>query len=392
MLPLDGVTVVSLEQAVAAPFATRQLADLGARVIKIERPGGGDFARGYDETVHGESSYFVWLNRSKESLTLDVKSADGLAILHELLADADVFLNNLGPGAIGRLGLDATTLAEAYPRLIHATISGYGTTGDWAHRKAYDLLVQSEAGLVSITGEPDSVARVGISVADIAAGMYAYSGILTALLHRANTGVVVPVEVSLFEALAEWMGSPANYATYGGREPQRVGAQHATIAPYGPYKSASGEIIMLTVQSQREWREFCRVVMQDADLAFRPEFAINSARCDHRDALNARINERLGTLETHEVVSLLDSAKIANAQVNSMAQFVDHPALSSRDRWVTVDSPGGAIRALKPPATLGGVEPHMGAVPALGAHTDQILTALGRSPETIAALRATGTL
>ncbi|GAA0603181.1 CaiB/BaiF CoA-transferase family protein [Sporichthya brevicatena] len=392
MLPLDGVTVVSIEQAVAAPFATRQLADLGARVIKIERPGVGDFARSYDERVHGESSYFIWLNRSKESLTLDFKRPEGLTILHQLLSGADVFLSNLGPGAIGRLGLDAPTLAEKYPRLIHATISGYGTTGVWAHRKAYDLLVQSEAGLVSITGQPDSVARVGISVADISAGMYAYTGILTALLHRANTGVVAPVEVSLFESLAEWMGSPAYYTMYSGEPPRRVGAEHATISPYGPYASSSGDIIMLAVQSQEEWREFCRVVMEDPGLASNPEFAINSARCDHREKLNALIGKRIGQLSTDEALRLLDSARIANARVNTVNEFLEHPALASRDRWVTVDSPGGEIRALKPPASLGGIEPRMDAVPALGAHTDAILGSLGYSPESIEELRSAGAI
>lgn len=391
-LPLAGVTVVSMEQAVAAPFATRQLADLGARVIKIERPGVGDFARAYDHTVFGESSYFVWLNRSKESLSLDVKSPEGLAIVHELLAGADVFVNNLGPGAIARMGLDAPTLAETYPRLIHTTISGYGTTGDWADRKAYDLLVQSEAGLVSLTGEPDSVARVGISVADIAAGMYAYSGVLTALLHRAATGTVAPVEVSLFEALGEWMGNPAYYAMYGGSAPPRVGAQHASIAPYGPFTSGEDDIIMLSVQNPREWQAFCEVVMDDADLTSAESFATNSARCAHRAQLNARIGRRFAELGTAEAVALLDRAKIANARVNTMDEFVRHPALSSRDRWVTVDSPGGPIQALKPPASLGGIEPRMDAVPALGAHTDSILTSLGRSAEDIAALRTSGIL
>jgi itaconate CoA-transferase len=392
MLPLEGITVVSMEQAVAAPFATRQLADLGARVIKIERPGVGDFARNYDETVFGESSYFVWLNRSKESLTLDVKSPDGLVIVHELLAGADVFLNNLGPGAILRMGLDATTLAKTYPRLIHTTISGYGTTGDWADRKAYDLLVQSEAGLVSITGEPDSVARVGISVADIAAGMYAYSGVLTALLHRSNTGTVVPVEVSLFEALAEWMGNPAYFTMYGGTAPQRVGAQHASIAPYGPFTSGQDDIIMLSVQNPREWQAFCEIVMADAGLAVVEPFATNSARCAHRAELNATIGRRFAELDTAKIIALLDRAKIANARVNTMAEFVKHPALSSRDRWVTVDSPGGEIRALKPPASLGGIEPRMEAVPALGAHTDSILTSLGHSAEAIDRLRSAGVL
>lgn len=392
MRPLDGVTVVSLEQAVAAPFASRQLADLGARVIKLERPGAGDFARGYDETVHGESSYFVWLNRSKESLTLDVKSPAGQQILHELLASADVFLHNLGPGAVDRLGLDAATLAASYPRLVHCTISGYGTSGQWAHRKAYDLLVQSECGLVSITGAPDGVARTGISVADIAAGMYAYSGILTALLHRATTGQAVPLEVSLFEALAEWMGSPAYYTMYGGASPERVGAEHATIAPYGPYRSAAGDIIMLSVQSHREWVAFCRTVMDDPALVSAPAFGTNSARCAHREELNDVIGRRFATLGTEEAIDLLDRAAIANARVNTMAEFVNHPALASRERWTTVGSPGGEIRALKPPATLIGIEPRMDPVPAVGEHTESILTSLGYSEAAIAELRAVGVL
>lgn len=390
MRPLEGVTVVSLEQAVAAPFASRQLADLGARVIKIERPGVGDFARNYDETVFGESSYFVWLNRSKESLTLDVKTPGGLEVLHGLLADADVLLNNLGPGAMTRLGLDAPTLATTYPRLVHTTISGYGTTGDWAHRKAYDMLVQAEAGLMSITGEPDSVARVGISVADIAAGMYAYSGTLTALLHRANTGVATPVEVSLFEALAEWMGNPAYFTMYGGTSPQRAGAQHASIAPYGPFVSGDGDTIILSVQNPREWVAFCEQVMGDPALASHPPFATNSLRSEHRVELNATINQRFGELSTDDVVALLDGAAIANARANTMQQFTDHPALSSRERWTTVGSPGGDIRALVPPTTLGGITPRMDPVPSIGEHTDAILASLGYDPDAVAALRAAG--
>jgi len=379
-----------MEQAVAAPFASRQLADLGARVIKIERPGTGDFARAYDTTVHGESSYFVWLNRSKESLTLDVKSAEGVEIVHQLLSDADVFLNNLGPGAIRRMALDADTLAERYPRLVHATISGYGTTGAWADRKAYDLLVQAEAGLLSITGEPDSVARVGISVADIAAGMYAYSGILTALLQREISGSATAVEVSLFEALAEWMGNPAYYTMYGGTPPPRVGAQHASIAPYGPFTSADGAIVMLSVQNAREWEAFCELVMDSPTLADDKLFATNSQRSAHRAELNAMIADRFATLSADEAIALLDRARIANARVNTVAEFVEHPALSSRDRWTTIESPGGAIRALKPPATLTGLDPRMGDVPALGAHTDAILTRLGRSADDIEALRSAG--
>lgn len=392
MQPLAGITVVSLEQAVAAPFASRQLADLGARVIKIERPDGGDFARNYDETVLGESSYFVWLNRSKESLTLDIKCPEGAEILHKLLADADVLLNNLGPGAMRRLGLDSATLAKTYPRLVHATISGFGTTGDCAHRKAYDMLVQAEAGLMSITGEPERGVRVGISVADIAAGMYAYSGILTALLHRANTGVALPLEVSLFEALAEWMGNPAYYTMYGGAAPQRVGAEHASIAPYGPFTTAEGHAIVLSVQSPREWKSFCEKVMADPQLTTRESFSTNARRCANRAELNAEISRRFAGLSTAEASAMLEGAAIAHARVNSVQEFTEHGALSSRGRWTTVDSPGGEIRALLPPVSLGGVQARMDPVPSLGQHTETILGELGYSDDAIADLRAVGAL
>jgi itaconate CoA-transferase len=388
--PLTGLTVISLEQAVAAPFATRQLADLGARVIKIERPGAGDFARRYDESVHGQSSYFVWLNRSKESLTLDVSTVAGRAVLDELLADADVFVQNLGPGAAGRLGVDAASLAQRYPRLITCTISGYGTDGPWADRKAYDLLVQCETGLVSLTGSADEVAKAGISVADIAAGMYAYTGILTALYRRATTGHVSAVEVSLFDALAEWLGSPAYYTQYGGRQPERVGAQHATIAPYGPYTTADDEIVLLGIQNEREWHSFCDVVLADPAFADDPRFATNSARVEHRTELNDVLGARFADLSTDAALALLDRANVANSRLNSVRQFLDHPVLAGRDRWRTVGSPGGDIAALLPPATLTDLVPVMHAVPGVGEHTDTILLGLGRSEETIAALRADG--
>jgi formyl-CoA transferase len=387
--PLQGITLVSLEQAVAAPFATRQLADLGARVIKIERPGGGDFARGYDEAVHGNSSYFVWLNRSKESLTLDVKSADGRAILGELLERADVLVQNLGPGAAGRLGIDSRTLARTHPRVIPCTISGWGTDGPWADRKAYDLLVQCETGLVSLTGTPGQMAKAGISVADIAAGMYAYSGVLAALLRRATTGEVAAVEVSLFEALAEWMGAPAYYTLYSGHQPARAGAEHATIAPYGPYDTADGPVL-LAVQNDREWRSLCAIVLGDPAIAGDPRFVTNSARVAHRADLNALIGARLAELETDGVTALLDRAGIASARINQVQDFLGHPVLSGRDRWRTVAVPGGKMTVLRPPVDLAGIEPVMGPVPAAGEHTEAILRELGRTNDTIAGLRRRG--
>jgi itaconate CoA-transferase len=391
-LPLADVTVVSLEQAVAAPFATRQLADLGARVIKIERPDGGDFARRYDESVHGQSSYFVWLNRSKHSLTLDVKTPDGRAVLEELLASADVLVQNLGPGAAARLGIDAASLADRHPRVIPCTISGYGTDGPWADRKAYDLLVQCETGLLSLTGSPEEMAKVGISVADIAAGMYAYSGILTALYRRATTGFISAVEVSLFEALAEWMGSPAYYTQYSGQQPARVGAQHATIAPYGPFTTAENQTVLLATQNEREWRAFCQITLDDPTLAQDPRFATNSARVVHRDEVNSVIAARFATLDTGTVLTLLDKAGVANARLNSVDQFLDHPVLTGRDRWRTVAAPGGDIQALLPPATITNLDPAMNPVPALGEHTEDILRGLGRTDTAIAVLRANGVI
>ncbi|HEY1575258.1 MAG TPA: CaiB/BaiF CoA-transferase family protein [Pseudonocardiaceae bacterium] len=385
--PLTGVTVVSLEQAVAAPFATRQLADLGARVIKVERPDGGDFARHYDRSVHGQASYFVWLNRSKESLTLNLKAEAGRQILADVLADADVLVQNLAPGAATRLGLDAAALRDRHPRLITCVISGYGSDGPWADRKAYDLLVQAETGLVSLTGSAAEAARAGISVADIAAGMYAYSGVLTALYRRAVTGEASAVDVSLFESLAEWMGAPAYYTEYGGSQPDRTGADHATIAPYGPYPTATGTVV-LGIQNDREWQAFCRTVLADPSVAER--FATNPARVAHRAELNAIIERRFAELDLDAVVALLDSAGIANARLNSVADFLAHPVLAGRNRWHDVDTPAGPIRALRPPADLAGIEPVLNPVPSVGAHTDAILRGLGRSAADIAALRESG--
>lgn len=391
-LPLSGITVVSLEQAVAAPYATRQLADLGARVIKVERPGGGDFARRYDTAVKGQSSYFVWLNRSKESLTLDLKDPRGLEILGELLQSADVLVQNLAPGAAGRLGLDAGTLARRLPRLIHCTISGWGTDGPWSDRKAYDLLVQCQTGLVSLTGTPEGTARTGISVADIAAGMYAYSGILTALYTRATTGRAHPVEVSLFEALAEWMGQPAYYTRYGGTQPPRLGTQHATIAPYGTFRAADGGEILLSVQNEREWAALCEEFLGDPSLTEDPRFATGPARVAHRAEVNALVAERCAREDAEALLRTLERIGIACAGVNDVPAFLDHPVLAARGRWSEVETPAGRVEALLPPADLKGVPPRMDPVPAVGEHTESILTALGRSAEDIAALRADGVI
>jgi len=387
-LPLSGITVVSLEQAVAAPYATRQLADLGARVIKVERPGEGDFARRYDTTVHGHSSYFVWLNRSKESLTLDLKDPRGKEILHQLLDGADVFVQNLAPGAADRLGLGGEALAERYPRLIPCTISGYGTTGPWADRKSYDLLVQCQTGLVSLTGTADETARVGISVADIAAGMYAYSGVLTALYTRATTARTHPVEVSLFEALAEWMGQPANYTRYGGSQPARLGTQHATIAPYGAFTTADGKQVLFSIQNEREWATLCADFLGRPTLADDPRFATGSERVVHREELNAIVAERVARSDAEEILKDLEEIGIACAGVNDVAAFLDHPVLAARERWRDVAVPGATVQALLPPADLAGLPARMDPVPAVGEHTDAILTGLGLGPDDIEALRA----
>ena len=374
---LDGLTVVSLEQAVAAPFATRQLADLGARVIKVERPGTGDFARGYDETVRGMSSHFVWLNRAKESVALDLKSVIGRRALEALVDKADVFVQNLAPGAAGRLGLDAETLRQRRPALIHVSISGYGDGGPYTTRKAYDLLIQCESGLLSITGTPETSTKVGIAIADIASGMYAYSGVLTALLRRERTGQGATIEISMLEALAEWMGYPLNYAVHGGTPPARTGASHAAIGPYGPFRCAAGELIFLGIQNEREWVIFCAQVLGQPELATHPRFARNSLRVANRDELTAHIEGALRELSVEAAVDRLDRAGIANARLRDMVGLAAHPQLRARNRWRSYPSPVGPLAALVPPATLDGEEPVMGAVPTVGQHTEAILAELG---------------
>ncbi|HZT76628.1 MAG TPA: CaiB/BaiF CoA-transferase family protein [Vicinamibacterales bacterium] len=391
MRPLDGITVVSLEQAVAAPFATRQLADLGARVIKIERPGDGDFARAYDSKVNGLSSYFVWLNRTKESLTLDLKRREATDVLHRLLERADVFVQNVAPGASARLGTDAAALRGRYPRLIVCDVTGFGSSGPYATKKAYDLLVQAEVGAVSVTGTEDAPSKVGISIADIAAGMYAYSGILAALLARATSGQGTTVEVSLFDALAEWMAAPMYYTAYGGHAPARSGAHHASIAPYGPFR-VKDDTIFVAVQNAREWTRFCATVLEWPELERDDRFATNSLRVHNRVGLHQAIESTLGPLTGAEVVARLERASIAYARMNSIEQFIAHPQLTERDCWREIGSPVGPLRALVPPVRMDGYAPALGPVPAVGQHTDGILRELGVTDATIAAWRREGVI
>ncbi|HVR48543.1 MAG TPA: CaiB/BaiF CoA-transferase family protein [Pseudorhodoferax sp.] len=389
-LPLQGITVVSLEHAIAAPFCTRQLADLGARVIKVERPQVGDFARAYDQRVKGLSSHFVWTNRSKESLTLDLKNPEAMAVLKTLLASADVLVQNLAPGAAARMGLDYATLSKVNPRLVVCDISGYGEDGPYRDKKAYDLLIQSEAGFLSVTGTPDTPSKAGNSIADIAAGMYAYTNILAALLRRANTGEGAHIDVSMLESLAEWMGFPMYYAFDGATPPPRNAASHATIYPYGPFQVGDGGTVMLGLQNEREWKLFCELVLQEATLASDPRFASNAQRNANRQALAARIDQTFSALSTDQVLARLDEAQIANARMNDMAGLWAHPQLQARERWQTIASPAGALPALLPPGRSNRWQARMDAVPAVGEHTDALLREVGLDAAAIAALRAAG--
>jgi crotonobetainyl-CoA:carnitine CoA-transferase CaiB-like acyl-CoA transferase len=381
--PLEGITVVGLEQVIAGPFCTRQLAELGARVIKIERPGGGDAARGYDATVKGLSSHFVWVNRSKESLALDVKHPQAKAVLDRLLQKADVFVQNLAPGAAERLGLGAAELRARNPKLIWCGISGYGPAGPYAEKKAYDLLVQCEAGLLSVTGTPEQPAKAAIPVADIAAGMYALSSILAALLRRARDGVGATLDITMFESLGEWMGFPANFTAYGGTAPLRSGAHHATIVPYGPFRAGDGRSVFFSVQNEREFERFCDVVLQNSALKKDARFSTGPARARNRDAMHGEIDQRFSKMTAEQIITRLETADIANAKLNSMQEFWDHPQLEARDRWREVATPAGPIEATKPPFNLDGFEPRMDAIPALGAHSRAILAELGFAPAEI---------
>jgi len=390
MRPLDGVTVITLEHAVAAPFCTRQLADLGARVIKIERPGSGDFARGYDTRVRGLASYFVWTNRSKESLTLDVKHAEARGILQRLIEGADVLVQNLAPGAAARLGLDYESLASRHPRLIVCDISGYGSSGPYVDKKAYDLLIQSEAGFLSITGTADSPSKAGISIADISAGMYAYSSILAALLQRGQTGRGTRIEVSMLETMVEWMSHALYYSMDGAQPPSRTGAAHATIYPYGPFRAGDGQLVLLGIQNEREWLKFCQTVLQRPELATDERFAGNGRRAAARAELEAIILECFACLPAAAIVERLETAGVAHANINDMHQVWQHPQLAARQRWRSVETAAGRVAALLPPALPQDVEARMDPVPALGQHTEHILSSLGFAPAAIERLRSAG--
>jgi itaconate CoA-transferase len=389
MTPLAGLTVVTLEHAIAAPFATRQLADLGARVIKVERPGAGDFARGYDERVHGLSSHFVWTNRSKESLTLDVKHPEAQAILRRLIHEqADVVVQNLAPGAAARLGLSYEALAAGKPEIIVCDISGYGHDGPDRDRKAYDLLIQGEAGFLSVTGTEETPSKAGLSIADIAAGMYAYSAILAALLQRQRTGHGQHLDISMLESLVEWMSYPLYYAFEGASPPARTGASHATIYPYGLFPAGDGKTVLLGLQNEREWAAFCEVVLQQPELARQERFSSPSRRSAARDELGRIIVQAFSSLTAEDVVARLDLARIANARARDMHGVWDHPQLRARNRWREVGSEKGPIPALLPPGSWAEGDPRMGPVPALGEHTDRILAGLGYTSEQISTLRA----
>ncbi len=390
--PLDGITVVTLEHAIAAPFCTRQLADLGARVIKVERPGTGDFARAYDERVNGLASHFVWTNRSKESLTLDVKHPEAQKVLAKLLEEADVLVQNLAPGAAARLGLSYEALSEQHPQLIVCDISGYGDDGPYRDKKAYDLLIQSESGFLSVTGSPEEQAKAGCSIADIAAGMYAYTGIPSALLQRGKTGKGSRIDVSMLESMVEWMSYPMYYAFEGAAPPPRAGAAHATIYPYGPFTVGGGAAVMLGLQNEREWAAFCKVVLLQPELAGDDRFCANSRRVAHRDELRALILQTFSTLTAQQVVQRLDGAQIANARVNEMHDVWEHPQLKARGRWTEVTTPSGSIPALFPPGQTNAYTPYMGGVPGLGHHTQDILQELGWSAQAVEAMCLEGAI
>lgn len=390
--PLDGITVVSLEHAIAAPFCTRQLADLGARVIKVERPGSGDFARAYDKQVKGQSSHFVWVNRSKESLTLDLKQPAALAALKTLLKTADVLVQNLAPGAAARMGLTAELLQKDNPRLILCDISGYGNDGPYRDKKAYDLLIQSEAGFLSVTGTPETPSKAGNSIADIAAGMYAYTNVLAALLQREKTGKGSVIDVSMLESLSEWMSFPLYYAYDGADAPPRNGASHATIYPYGPFKAGDGKTVMLGLQNEREWAQFCETVLEKPELAIDERFDKNFKRNERRAELLQIIDACFTKLSSTELIARLEKAQIANAHLNDMAGLWQHDQLKARNRWTEIDTPNGQIPALLPPGLNNSYQYRMDPIPAVGQHTESILKELGIDSATIEAMRSSNAI
>jgi crotonobetainyl-CoA:carnitine CoA-transferase CaiB-like acyl-CoA transferase len=392
MLPLDGMLVVSVEQAVSAPLATRQLADLGARVVKIERPDGGDFARGYDRSVKGMASHFVWLNRSKESVAVDFTSPGGREVVERLVAKADVFVQNLAPGAAARRGLDAATLQARYPRLVAVDLSGYGPVGPFRDKRAYDLLVQSEAGLVSVTGTPEAPAKAGIPIADIAAGMYIFSGVLAGLLRRERGGGGAALDVSMFDTVVEWMGHQVQHTLHTGEQPPRMGVSHPAIAPYNRYPTADGNEVMLGIQNDREWRRLAADLLGKPELGTDPAYATNVARTANRDAVDALVGAATARLTTQDLTTLLDAAGIATARLNELPQVIEHPQLSARDRWREVGSPVGPLPTPLPPIGFPADPPRLDPIPALGQHTGAVLTELGYTDDEIAGLRAAGAI
>jgi itaconate CoA-transferase len=392
MRPLEGVTVVALEHVIAGPFCTRQLADLGARIIKIERPGVGDPARIYDERVRGMSSHFVWTNRSKESLTLDLKREEARRIVHELLENADVLVQNLAPGAAARMGFSYDALKDQYPRLIVCDISGYGADGPYRDKKAYDLLIQSESGLLSVTGTPETPSKAGCSIVDIASGMYAYTNILAALIQRGRTGKGSRIDISMLESMVEWMSFPLYYAYEGAEAPVRAGASHATIYPYGPFPAGDGKVVMLGLQNEREWAVFCDKVLEQPDLKTDPRFSSGPRRSMARKELYLIIAEAFSKWTAEKIVRRLDDAQIGNARMNDMHEVWDHAQLRARGRWTDVDTPAGKIKAMLPPGMPESFEPRMDPIPAVGQHTEAILGELGYDRPAIAGLRAGGVI
>jgi itaconate CoA-transferase len=390
--PLDGVVVVAVEQAVAAPFATRQLADLGARVIKVERPGSGDFARAYDEAVRGLSSAFLWLNRGKESVTLDLARDEGREVLEDLVGACDVFVHNIAPRAARRLGLDTASLTARHTRVIPCAVSGYGESGPLSEAKAYDLLVQGETGIISLNGSGEQMAKVGISVADISAGSYAYSSVLAALFHRERTGEALPVDVSLFDSLTEWLAYPLYYTVYGGSPPKRMGTDHATIAPYGAFETKDGQRLLVAVQNDREWARFCEAVLEEPDMVDDPRFATHHLRVRNRSVLDATIAHRFARLDLRSALELVDRADIACARLNDIAALAGHEQLVQRDRWVETATPAGRVRTVLPPWLPHTDGEHLGPVPELGSHTDDVLRWLGHDSEHIDRLRRDQTI